>query len=89
MFKDIAVHDPNQQQDNSFGHKVYEKVVGLAAKILKNRTREEVATRAEVKGRVDDPKVSPLQVVVHLIQNAFFKAILPGLERERAESAKG
>ena len=91
MFKDIAVHDPNHQQDNSFGHKVYEKVVGVAAKILKNRTRKEVATRAEVKGRVDDPKVSPMQVVVHLIQNAFFKAILPGLEREtqRAESARG
>ena len=89
LFKDIAVHDPDQQQDNSFGHKVYEKVVGVAAKILKNRTRKEVATRAEVKGRVDDPKVSPVQVVVHLIQNAFFKAILPGLERERAESARG
>jgi len=30
-------------------------------------------------------------VVVRLIQNAFFKAILPGLEREtqRAESARG
>jgi len=91
MFKDIAVSDPAQHQDNSLKHKLYEKVVGIASKILKNRTREEVATRAEVNGRVDDPKVSPLQVIVHLIQNAFFKAILPGLEKEtqRAESARG
>jgi len=88
MFKDIAV-SPEPNPDKSLKHKLYEKVVGVASKILKNRTREEVATRAEVKGRVDDPKVSPLQVVVHLIQNAFFKAILPGLEKERAESAKG
>jgi hypothetical protein len=91
IFKDIVVSDPERHQDNSLKHKLYEKVVSVASKILKNRTREEVATRAEVKGRVDDPKVSPLQVVVHLIQNAFFKAILPGLEREtqRAESARG
>jgi len=64
-------------------------VVGVASKILKNRPRKEVATKADIKGRLDDPKVSPMQVVVHLIQNAFFKAILPGLEKERAESARG
>ena len=89
LFKDIAVSNPQNDGDKSFKHKVYEKVVGVASKILKNRPRKEVATKADIKGRLDDPKVSPMQVVVHLIQNAFFKAILPGLEKERAESARG
>jgi hypothetical protein len=37
---------------------------------------------ADLTGRVDDPDASALQVVVRLIQNAFFKAILPGFERQ-------
>jgi hypothetical protein len=41
-----------------------------------------VATKAEVRGRLDDPKLSTWQVVVRLLQNAFFRAILPGFDRE-------
>jgi Domain of Unknown Function (DUF748) len=86
LFKDIAVAE--SERDTSFAHQVRKKVISAASKILKNRPREEVATRAEVQGRLDNPQVGTMQVIVHLIQNAFFKAILPGLERER-ESAKG
>jgi len=39
-------------------------------------------TRADISGRLDNPNVKPMEVIVHLIQNAFFKAILPGLQRE-------
>jgi hypothetical protein len=35
-----------------------------------------------VSGRVENPQTSTLQVIVRLIQNAFFQAILPGFERE-------
>ncbi len=90
LFKDITVYASEQDKGRSVAHKVYERVVGAVAKLLKNRPREEVATRATISGRLDDPKVSPVQVVVGLIQNAFFKAILPGLEREteRAERVR-
>ena len=63
--------------------------MGAASKVLKNRTRKEVATRTAINGRLDNPKVSVMQVAVHLVQNAFFKAILPGLERETAEARAG
>jgi len=90
LFKDITVGPPKKDENASLSHKVYEKVVGAMAKILKNRPRKEVATRADVSGRLDDPKVSTVQVVTRLIQNAFFKAILPGLEHEtqQAEQAR-
>ena len=58
------------------------RVVGGVGKLRKNRPREEVATRADISGRLDNPNVKPTEVIVHLIQNAFFKAILPGLQRE-------
>jgi hypothetical protein len=49
--------------------------------VLENRTREEVATRVEVSGRVDSPQVHPVVAAARLFQNAFIKAILPGFER--------
>jgi hypothetical protein len=82
LFKDMTVYDPTQDRDKSFFRKAYESVVGGISKLLENRPRDEVATRAEIAGRLDNPQVNVLEVVVHLIQNAFFKAILPGLERE-------
>ncbi len=90
LFKDMTVYDPEQDKEKTFTQKVYERVVGGVGRLLKNRSREEVATRAEISGRLDSPQVSPWEVARRLIQNAFFKAILPGLEREtkRAEKAK-
>jgi hypothetical protein len=82
LFKDITVYDPEKDKDKSFSHKMYERVVGGVAKLLRNRPREEVATRADISGRLDNPNVKPSEVIIRLIQNAFFKAILPGLERE-------
>lgn len=90
LFKDITVYDAEKDKDKSFSHRIYERVVGGVAKILKSRSREEVATKADISGRLDNPNVKPMEVIVRLIQNAFFKAILPGLEKEtkRAEKAK-
>ena len=52
------------------------------SKILKNPPREEVATKVDVEGRLDQPQTSTLQAIANLLRNAFIKAILPGLERE-------
>ena len=82
LFKDITVYDAEKDKDKTFTHKVYERVVGGVAKLLKNRPRKEVATKADISGRLDNPNVKPSEVIIRLVQNAFFKAILPGLERE-------
>ena len=71
-----------RDKDKTFTHKVYERVVGGVAKLLKNRPRKEVVTKADISGRLDNPNVKPSEVLIRLVQNAFFKAILPGLERE-------
>lgn len=82
LFKDVDVYDPEQDKDKGLLQKVYEGVVGGTMTVLSNRPRNEVATLAEVSGPVTDPKTSTWQVVIKLIQNAFFKAILPGLKQE-------
>ena len=60
-----------------------------SASVLENFPRDEVATQADIGGPLDNPQASTWQVVVTLIQNAFFKAILPGFERERGGTGSG
>jgi hypothetical protein len=84
LFKDLKIYDKRQDQSKPMARKMYERMVSGVAKLLKNRSREEVATKAEVLGRIDNPKVGTAAAVVRLVQNAFFKAILPGFDLEAA-----
>ena len=86
LFKDMKVYDRRQDKEKSLFHQLYEGLVGGVAKLLQNRPREEVATKVAVSGPVENPKTSTWQTVVNLIRNAFFKAILPGFERQVTES---
>ena len=89
LFKDLKIYSKEQDKSKSVARKMYERVVGGVAKVLKNRPRDEVATKAEVVGRIDNPKVGTVAALLRLVENAFFKAILPGfdLEASRAASA--
>jgi hypothetical protein len=49
---------------------------------MRNKPREEVATKVPISGDIESPQTSTWETVVNLAQNAFFKAILPGFERE-------
>jgi len=89
LFKDLKVYNKEQDKDKSVVRKMYERVVGGVAKVLKNRPREEVATKAEVIGRIDNPKVGTIDAILKLVQNAFFKAILPGFDVEASRLGRG
>lgn len=82
FFKDMKVYDRRKDKDKGLFHKLYEMLVGGVAKLLENRPHEQVATKADISGRVDNPKTSTLQIIGQLIKNAFFKAILPSFEKE-------
>jgi uncharacterized protein DUF748 len=88
LFEDLQVYSKEQDKDKSAVQKMYEHVVGGVAKVLKNRKREEVATKAGVVGRTDNPKVSTLGALAGIVENAFFKAILPGFDAESARTGR-
>jgi hypothetical protein len=88
LFKEVNVYEKHQDKDKKISSKLYEKAVENVSKLLENKRRDEVATRADLSGRLDDPKASSWEVVVRLIQNAFFKAILPGFEKDAGRSSK-
>lgn len=82
LFQDMTVYDASQDRDKNVLRKVYEGVVGGLSRVLQNRPRDEVATRVELSGRLDNPNASIVDTIVGLVQNAFFKAILPGFEAQ-------
>src|SRR5262249_47153191 len=82
LFKDMEVYNAAQDRDKPFLKKLYEGVVGGVSRLLENRQREEVATKVDISGTIDRPDASALEIIGGLIQNAFFRAILPGFDRE-------
>lgn len=80
LFKDVSVYESRQDRDKSIFRKLYEGILGGLSWILENKPRDEVATTTKISGRLSDPQTSNLDIVLGLIQNAFFRSILPGLE---------
>jgi Domain of Unknown Function (DUF748) len=89
LFRDMDVYDERQDREKSVFRKLYEGLVGGIAGLLENRPREEVATQTSISGDIESPQTSTGETVLRLIQNAFFKAILPGFEREVSQRRDG
>jgi hypothetical protein len=88
LFQDMEVYNAAQDRNKSVMRKAYEAVVGGVSKVLQNRPRDEVATRVEISGRLDNPNTSLIATAVGLVENAFFKAILPGFDAELRRSRR-
>lgn len=88
FFKDVKVYDRRRDKGQGIVHQGYEMFVGGIAKLLENRSRQEVATKATITGSVEEPETSTWQVVVGLVKNAFIKAILPSFDKEAAKAGK-
>jgi hypothetical protein len=82
LFSGLDVYSPEQDRHKSLGRRLYEKAVEGVSKALKNLPRREVATVATISGPVEGTQAKTVEVILKLIQNAFFKAILPGFERQ-------
>jgi hypothetical protein len=82
LFKEVDVYDPKQDRKKGIFTKLYEGILGGLSWVLENRPREEVATTTKISGKLSDPETSVTDIILGLVQNAFFRAILPGLERE-------
>ena len=82
FFKDIKVYDKHTDRDQGVGHQLYEIMAGGVAGLLENRSRQEVATKVNVAGSLENPETSRWEIIGGLFKNAFFKAIIPGFDKE-------
>jgi hypothetical protein len=89
LFQNIQVYDPKKDAKKPVLKKLYEKVVGVAAKVVENHQKDDVATKIDISGPLDAPHTSLWETFRHLLSNAFVKAILPGFDREMGKLKKG
>ncbi len=89
LIRELDVYDKDKDQEKNLFQQLYEAAAGGVSQLLENFPRDEVATQATISGPLENPQASTWQVVVTLIQNAFFKAILPGFEGERGRGDRG
>src|SRR5262245_22991317 len=61
MFKDVKVYEETQDRDKPAMQKVYERVVGGVAAVLENRQHDEVATKTDLSGPLENPQTSMWQ----------------------------
>jgi hypothetical protein len=78
----MKVYDRRQYKEKNVFHKLYVGLVGGISKLLENRAHDEVATKTNISGPLENPKTSTAQIILNLITNAFIKSILPGFEKE-------
>ncbi|NTU50105.1 MAG: DUF748 domain-containing protein [Desulfobulbaceae bacterium] len=83
FFKDMNVYDRDKDKGKSFSSQAYEIMIGSAAKLLENRPRQQVATKATISGSLKDPETSTWQIIGQVIKNGFFSAILPNFEKKK------
>ncbi|KJS33509.1 MAG: hypothetical protein VR64_01670 [Desulfatitalea sp. BRH_c12] len=82
LFKDLEVYDQRQDEEKGLFRKMYEGLVGGMSDLLSRDPGDRVATRTDISGEVENPQADTWQVVLTLVQNAFFKAVLPGFDQE-------
>jgi hypothetical protein len=80
LFKDLVAYNTEQDREKGFVQKLKERMVNVVGKVMKNMPRKEVATVVDISGPLENPEYSTLEVILRIVQNAFFKAILPGFE---------
>jgi len=88
LFQEMNVYDRRQDKEKGLFRKLYEGVIGGISWIFQNQPRDEVATTIPVSGKLSNPQTSTWETIVGVVQNAFFKAILPGFERQAAAPPK-
>jgi len=81
IIKNLAVFDVRQDRGKGLGQKLYEGAAEGIAKLFENPSRDEMGTRVHIEGSIASPKAGTWEAVIQLIQNAFYKAILPGFDR--------
>ncbi|HEY5513446.1 MAG TPA: DUF748 domain-containing protein, partial [Geomonas sp.] len=57
FFKEIKVYDRRKDKDRGIFHQMYEMLVGGVAKLLENRPRQQVATKADITGSLKNPEI--------------------------------
>jgi hypothetical protein len=79
FFEDLDFNNIEDKKKNVFT-RVWENVVGGLAWLVKNKPRDQVATRIPFQGRFGDPQVGLWATISNLFRHGFVRAFNPTVE---------
>jgi hypothetical protein len=75
----LEVSLPQKDKNNPI-KVIYRGAVQVVNNILENNQANKAATQIDIGGPIDDPNASLWSTIGNLLQNAFLKALLPGID---------
>lgn len=63
-----------KDENGSIFEKVYQTAANAVAQLFEDNEKDQIATRVEISGTLDDPETKPWQIVLNLLRNAFVEA---------------
>ena len=79
FFEGLDFHNI-EDKDKGIGSRIWEHIVASAAWIVKDKTRDQVATRIPFEGRFGDAKVGLFATIRNLFRHGFIRAFNPTVE---------
>jgi hypothetical protein len=81
IIKDLKVIGDANRHDPVL-KKLWEGFVGTVATVLTNHKKDQLATKVPFEGELKEPDTNLWYSIVHLLQNAFVRAIVPAIDNE-------
>lgn len=81
LIKNLEVKG-TEDKDDKFLQKAKETVIDVAADILKNPKKKQVATKIAIEGTFHKTSVGTMGAVWEVLKNAFIEALLPSVDNE-------
>jgi uncharacterized protein DUF748 len=80
FFDQPVIYDLSQDKTDNIFQQLYESVVGGVASLLENAPRDEVATKTDITGDMENIHIGTWQLIWNLFKNAFVDAMTPAFE---------
>ncbi|GJL68241.1 MAG: hypothetical protein NPIRA06_08760 [Nitrospirales bacterium] len=80
FFDKPEIYDLSQDKTDNIFQQLYEGVVNGVASLLENAPRDEVATKTDIAGDMENINIGTWQMIWNLFRNAFVDAMTPAFE---------
>jgi hypothetical protein len=79
FFDDLDFHNL-EDKSKGIGSRLWERIVAGLAWLVKNKSRDQVATRIPFQGRFGDPQIGMWRTVANVFRHGFIRAFNPTVE---------
>lgn len=81
LIKDLDVLGKEDRDDNML-RKMWEGMVGTAGQVFKNQEEDQIATKINFEGNIENPDTSLWDTIANVLRNAFVRALQPAIDNQ-------